>query len=100
MTKPVVLITLGALAGAVFGVIEGTGSSGREFAERILDAAAGAVAPFTSLSRSGAAPHAVSDPSAHQVFSVCLRQSGGSLEGALRDLLEFHEHDATLTLVE
>lgn len=104
MSRPIFLITLGAVAGAIVGIIDGGGGIGRE----IGDAVRASAAPVYRMlaSAKGAAPAAptldvASDGSggAHSVFSACLRQSGAGVEGTLRNLLEFHEHDATVALV-
>jgi hypothetical protein len=99
MAKPVVLITLGAVAGAVVGVIDGGGAFGREVADKILDAAAAVVRMVHIDSPSGRDKAAAPGAGAHLVYSSCLRNSGENIERTLRDLLEFHEHDATLSLV-
>ena len=99
MARPVVLITLGAIAGAVVGVIDGGGGLGRDIADKILDTAAAAV----RLVETDPAQPVVNKPEpggdAHLVFSSCLRNTGDNVERTLRDLLEFHGHDATVTLV-
>lgn len=98
MTRPVFLITLGAIAGAVVGVVPGGSGLGRQLVEAALERSGALVrmaqAPETSAGRSASS----SDASAF-VFSACLRNSGDHVEQTLRDLLEFHEHDATLSLV-
>jgi hypothetical protein len=99
MAKPVVLITLGAVAGAVVGVIDGGGSFGREVADKILDSAAALVRMVHTDSPSGRGKAGVPGAGAHLVFSSCLRNTGETIERTLRDLLEFHEHDATVSLV-
>ena len=98
MTRPVFLITLGAIAGAVVGVVPGGGGLGRQLIEAAYDRATALV----SAAPGPTAPAASAEPASGDsrfVFSACLRQSGGSVEKTLRDLLEFHEHDATLSLV-
>ena len=97
-TRPVFLITLGAIAGAVFGVVSNGGGLGRQ----VLEAAFDRSAELMSLAVAPGAPAARPTPSqdaSRFVFSACVRKSGGSVERTLRDLLEFHEHDATLSLV-
>lgn len=102
MTRPVVLITLGAVAGAVVGVIDGGSGLGREVGDGILDTVASVYQMLKTepMPARGVAPEAAAAGAAHQVFSSCLRKSGESVERALRDLLEFHEHDATIALVD
>ena len=100
MARPVVLITLGAVAGAVVGVIDGGDGLGREVANKILDSAAAMVRMVESDPASpgqGRSVEAIGG--AHLVFSTCLLKSGDNVERTLRDLLEFHEHDATVSLV-
>jgi hypothetical protein len=96
------LITLGAVAGAVVGVINGGSGLGREVGDKILSAAASInrMAETEPTQARSEAPEAAAADVAHLVFSSCLRKSGESVEGALRDLLEFHEHDATVALVD
>jgi hypothetical protein len=98
MTRPVFLITLGAVAGAVVGLIPGGSGIGRQLVEAALDRSSA----LTNLIEPPAAPAAASAPSADAaafMFSACLRKSGSHVEQTLRDLLEFHEHGATLSLV-
>ncbi len=100
MAKPVFLITLGAVAGAVVGVIDGGGGLGREVADKILDSAAAVVRMVEADPTAPARGNMVeASGGVHMVFSTCLRNSGESVERTLRDLLEFHEHDATVNLV-
>ncbi|MDE3175718.1 MAG: hypothetical protein KGM15_06355 [Pseudomonadota bacterium] len=100
MAKPVVLITLGAVAGAVVGVIDGGGGFGHDVADKILDGAA-AIVRSVEPDFASYTPARAAEPGgdAHLVFSTCLRSSGENVERTLRDLLEFHEHDATVSLV-
>lgn len=98
MAKPVFMITLGAVAGMVVGVIPGGGGLGRQVAESFLDKTASIVRMVQPADEPSARPSGASDAS-HFVFSACLRKSGDNVEQTLRDLLEFHAHDATLSLV-
>ena len=93
MTRPVFFITLGAVAGAVVSVFPGAGGLGAQLARNAFDQV-NALTSFAPVPAPQPAPDA-----SHFVFSACLRKSGGHLEQTLRDLLEFHEHDATLSLV-
>src|ERR1700761_255885 len=105
MMKPVVLIALGAVAGSIVGVIDGSGGMGRD----VADALTAAAAPLHRLIEARAlqprpAKDAISDDvgaidGAHAVFTTCLRRSGTNAEQSLRDLLEFHEHDTSVALV-
>jgi hypothetical protein len=98
MTRPVFLITLGAIAGAVAGVVPGGGGLGRQVVETAYDKVAALVSMAQAPERQAARPAPPPDAS-HFVFSACLRKGGDNVEQTLRDLLEFHEHDATLSLV-
>lgn len=102
MTRPIVLITLGAIAGAVVGVIDGGSGLGREVGDSILDTVASVYQMLDTepTPARSVAPEVAAAGATHQVFSSCLRKSGDSVERALRDLLEFHEHDATVALVD
>jgi hypothetical protein len=100
MTKPVFLITIGAAAGAVIGVINGGGELGHAIAQGLIDRGAQVLrmADVTPAATRAAPPAGAAD-SSHFVFSACLSKSGAGVEGTLRNLLEFHEHDATVSLV-
>jgi hypothetical protein len=99
MAKPVFLITVGALAGAVVGMINGGGELGRKIADNLVDAGWSAArmldTPSSEPVRVGAGPDA-----SHFVFSSCLRKTGVSVEQTLLELVEFHEHGATVALVD
>jgi hypothetical protein len=95
MTRPVFLITLGAVAGAVAGAFPGLCG----FGVQIVEAAFEKANALTSFAQAPTALPAPSPDASHFVFSVCLRKTGKDEEQSLRDLLEFHEHDATLSLV-
>jgi hypothetical protein len=105
MSKPLFLVTLGAVAGAVVGVIHGGGGLGREVGDMILAAVAPIYRTVEPAGRSprtptpGAENDVAGAGAAHSVFTMCLQQTGGNAEKTLRDLLEFHEHDATVALV-
>jgi hypothetical protein len=93
MARPVFLITLGAVAGAVVSVVPGIGGLGLQLAQDAFERA-NAITSFSPAPAPQLAPDA-----SHFVFSACLSKSGGNVEQTLRDLLEFHQHDATLSLV-
>jgi hypothetical protein len=98
MERPIVLIMLGALAGATVGMINGGGDLGRRIADGLADTASSAL----TLLETNPAPTPQADAGPddeHFSFSACVRKSGGAVERTLRDLLEFHEHNATLKLV-
>jgi hypothetical protein len=98
MTRPVFLITLGAIAGAVVGVVPGGNGLGRQLVQAALDKSSALMSVVEAPQAPAGSPASSSDASTF-VFSSCLRKSGGHVEQTLRDLLEFHEHDATLSLV-
>jgi hypothetical protein len=99
MERPIVLITLGALAGALVGIVSGGGSIGARVADIIADSAYA----VSNVFRDAPAPAPVRIGGGSEAdkfsFSACVRKSGDDVERTLRDLLEFHEHDATLKLV-
>jgi hypothetical protein len=98
MGRLIVLIMIGALAGATIGIINGGGTLGRRLADVLGDSAYSALTLLEA--KPAPSPHADADPDDGRFsFSACVRKSGGSVEQTLRDLLEFHEHDATLKLV-
>ncbi len=101
MTRPVFLITLGAVAGMIAAVGANAGL-GAEVADRVLNIAAGYMRMAPRLSPFQLEQTSADDGAAatHSIFSTCLKSAGGDLEATLRNLLEFHEHDATLNLVE
>ncbi len=98
MAKPVLLITLGAVVGAVVGIITGGGELGHKLADNLVDVGWSAAhlmeTPPAEPVRVGNGPDV-----SHFVFSSCLRKSGANVEQTLLDLVEFHEHGATLSLV-
>jgi hypothetical protein len=98
MARPVFMISVGALAGAAIGVVNLGGDIGRKFSDSAIDASMTAsrlLEPQQAVKSIG-----VSAPDAsHFMFSACLRKSGANVEQTLLDLVEFHEHAATLTLV-
>jgi len=105
MSKPVIFIALGAVAGSIVGMIDGGGGGlGRGIGDMILASAAPLHRLIETRKPSHAAPvETLADTAgpgeAHSVFSTCLRQGGANAEQSLRDLLEFHEHDTTVALV-
>ncbi len=98
MTRPVFLITLGAIAGAVVGMINSGGEAGHKIGEGLADLGWSAARMLDAPS-TRAAPAANTPEASHFKFSACLRKSGQNVEQTLLDLVEFHEHDATLALV-
>ena len=101
MTRPVFLITLGAIAGSIVGIIGGGGGISRQIGDVIVASAA----PIFHMAESGASGSrpggfgSAGGGASHLVFSTCLARSGANVEATLRNLLEFHEHDATVALV-
>ena len=103
MSKPVIFIALGAVAGSIVGMIDGGGGGlDREIGDMILATAAPLhrlLEPRLPRAVRADAPAAAGPGDAHAVFSTCLRQGGANAEQSLRDLLEFHEHDTTVAVV-
>jgi hypothetical protein len=89
MSKPVLLTALGAALGMVGAALTG-GLVG-------VDAPA-ALRPLAALS----APPPAAKPEAAETgaFGLCLHKAGGDAERTLRDLIAFHDHEATLSLTE
>jgi hypothetical protein len=98
MERPIVLVVIGALAGATVGIINGGGELGRRIADGLADTAYSALTLLETKPAPPPRADANSDDERFS-FSACVRKSGGNVERTLRDLLEFHEHDATLKLV-
>jgi len=96
--SPVLMITFGAIAGAVVAMIPGGGGVSGQLVQAALDGST-MLLSFVQAPDPPAAPPAPGPDASRFVFSACLRQGGGNVERSLRDLLEFHEHDATLSLV-
>jgi hypothetical protein len=97
MARPVFMVSIGALAGAAIAVVNLGGDIGRKLTDGAVDAGMSAT---RLLEPRAAASLQVSAPDAsHFVFSACLRKSSVNVEQTLLDLVEFHEHNATLTLV-
>ncbi len=99
MEKPIVLITLGALAGALVGIANGGGTIGNRIADTIGDSIYAVSNVFRDAPPPAPAGIGAGSEADKFSFSACVRKSGDDVERTLRDLLEFHEHDATLKLV-
>ena len=97
MSTPVVFITIGAVAGAVIGWLDGGGALGREISDYVTDGVATIYSQFNPNLHPRATPE-LGDLS-RNTFSACLKSRGG-VEATLRDLIEFHEHDATVQVVD
>jgi len=99
VSKPVILVIAGVALGAVLGLM----NVGGEVSYRALGMFFDGVAAVPRLIKAdllGPQRPVVASGPQSQAFSVCLSRSNKSLEKTLRNLLEFHEHDATLTFVE
>jgi hypothetical protein len=98
VTKPVLLIALGALAGLVVGGVA-SGLVGLDVAAQLRPVTALLAPPRATppASQPGADDTAVAGQGA---FSFCLHKAGDDEERTLRDLLAFHDHEATLALTE
>jgi hypothetical protein len=104
MSSPVVFITLGALAGAIAAFVQSGQGIGREIDDLAVIAAGSMHGLVETFRPTPPRPQTPQTPDAdaglaHMVFSTCLHSSGANVETTLRDLLEFHEHDATVALV-
>jgi hypothetical protein len=98
--KPVFLITLGSVAGMVGAAIaSGLVGVGVDAGAVLRPLAALIASPRAAAPASRAAPQAAA-ATAQGAFSFCLHKAGGDVEGTLRDLLAFHDHEATLALTE
>jgi hypothetical protein len=98
MARPVFMVSIGALAGAAIAVVNLGGDIGRKLTDGAVDV--GMSASRLIEPPSAGTPLRVSAPDAsHFMFSTCVHKTGASVEQTLLDLVEFHEHGATLTLV-
>jgi hypothetical protein len=99
MSKPLVLIFTGALVGAVIGLVGVGGEFSFRGASTVLDGlgnvmrglraeVAGPMEPAPMVAQPG------------KMFTACLTRSGPHFERSLRNLVVFHEHEATLDLIE
>ena len=99
MSKAVVLSIAGVALGVTLGLINVGGEVSYRALGLVFDGAA-AVPRIVQANLQGP-PRPVPVAGAQSpVFTACLSRSGTTLEKTLRNLLEFHEHDATLTFVE
>ena len=99
MSKPLVLILAGALFGTLIGVVHVGGDSSLKGAGLVLDALSGFARTFKAEVIGPTTPAGVSVAQG-MMFTACLTRSGPQFEHSLKNLLEFHEHEATLDLVE
>ena len=100
MTKPALLMALGGIAGIVAATLfTGLVNIDGEAALRPLAAlVARGRAAAPTLRLGGEAAEAASE--AQGAFAFCLHKAGGDVETTLRDLVAFHDHEATLALTE
>jgi hypothetical protein len=99
MSKPVILAIAGVALGATLGLINVGGEVSYRALAMVVDGAA-AVPRLVQANLAGPQPLAPAPVAQSRGFAACLSRSGKTLETTLRDLLEFHEHDATLSFVE
>lgn len=99
MAKPLVLIFAGAMMGALIGIIHVGGDFSLRGVGTVMDGLAN-VARGLRAEVWGASTPAPSTAPQARMFTACLNRSGPHFERTLRNLLEFHEHEATLDLVE
>ena len=99
MSKPVILVIAGVTLGAVLGLVNVGGEVSLRAVSMVFDGVA-TVPRLIQANLPGAPrPVAASVPQS-QAFGACLGRSNKTLEKTLRNLVEFHEHDATLSFVE
>jgi hypothetical protein len=99
MSKPVILVIAGVSLGAMLGLINVGGEVSYRALGLVFDGAAAVPKLVQANLPGGQRPTPVSGPQS-LAFSACLSRSGGKLEKTLRNLLEFHDHEATLSFVE
>jgi len=96
--KPVLLMTLGAVAGMVGAIL---------FSGIVHVDPETALRPLAALVASGRAAQPAHRPGGEAAasesqgaFNFCLHKAGPDVETTLRDLVAFHDHEATLALAE
>jgi len=99
VSKPVILVIAGVSLGALLGLINVGGEVSYRAISMVFEGAA-AVPRLVHASLPGSSSPVVAAGPQSQAFSACLSHSGKTLEKSLRNLLEFHEHDTTLSFVE
>ena len=99
MSKPLVLIVSGAMLGAMIGLVHVGGEFSFRGASTVMDGLAGVLRGLKTQVAGVSTPATGAVPLG-KMFTACLTRSGPHFERSLRNLLEFHEHDATLDLVE
>jgi hypothetical protein len=97
MSKPLVLIVSGALLGAMIGLVHVGGEFSFRGVATVLDGLGNVMRGLKAEVASAPAPFVAPQG---KMFTACLTRSGPHFERSLKNLLEFHEHEATLDLVE
>ena len=97
--KPVLLMTLGAVAGMV-GATLATGIVHIDPQTALRPLAALAASSFAAPPSRRPGGEAAAASEAQGAFSFCLHKAGPDVETTLRDLVAFHDHEATLALAE
>jgi hypothetical protein len=99
MSKPLVLIVSGALLGAMIGLVHVGGEFSFRGVGTVLEGLAGVLRGLKTevIGATASAPRAAPQG---KMFTACLTRSGPHFERSLKNLLAFHEHEATLDLVE
>ena len=99
MSKPVFLVICGVSLGVMLGLINVGGEVSQRAIGYVFEGASAVPRLVEASLPSAPAPSQGQAPQS-QAFAACLSRSGARLEGTLRNLLEFHDHDATLGFVE
>ena len=99
MSKPLVLIFSGAMLGALIGLVHVGGSFDLSGVSVVMDGLYN-VGRTLKSQVAGVSTPVVAPPPPSQMFTACLNRSGPHFERSLKNLLAFHEHAATLDLVE
>lgn len=99
MSKPVVLIFSGALLGALIGLIHVGGDFNLSGVGVVMEGLGGVFRAVKS-EVVGASEPSYGPASQGQMFTACLTRSGPHFERSLKNVLAYHDHEATLDLVE
>jgi hypothetical protein len=96
VSKPVVLIVLGALSGMIGAVF----ATGMVDASAVMRSLAAVDLPSPEPKPTPRVATGAAAAAARGAFSFCLNKAGADVESTFRDLIAFHDHETTLTLTE